>query len=120
MYTPYHVETHLEFAGESANKLYSLIKNNKFNLNLLKQDGAFLRRIDNCYDRTHQSTDKVSKNTFFEATLKDLKRVFPNNNLEYLKNKSGQLIRVGHRSSDKHYRVYLKSENLRFEFEHKH
>ena len=67
LYTPYHDGTHLEFAGESANQLYSLIKSNKFNMNLLKKYGAFLRRIDTCYDRTHQSTDKVSKDTFFEA-----------------------------------------------------
>lgn len=120
LYTPYHEGTHLEFAGESANQLYSLIKSNKFNNNLLKKYGAFLRRIDTCYDRTHQSTDEVSKDTFFEATLKDLKRVFPNNNLEYKRNRSGELINVGHRSSDKYYRVYLKGEVLRFEFEHKH
>ena len=120
LYTPYHDGTHLEFAGESANQLYSLIKTNKFNTKLLIKYGAFLRRIDTCYDRTHQSTDKVSKDTFFEATLKDLKRVFPNNNLEYKRNRSGELINVGHRSSDKYYRVYLKGEVLRFEFEHKH
>ena len=60
LYTPYHDGTHLEFAGESANQLYSLIKSNKFNTNLLKKYGAFLRRIDTCYDRTHKPTDKVS------------------------------------------------------------
>ena len=120
LYTPYHDGTHLEFAGESANQLYSLIKSNKFNMNLLKKYGAFLRRIDTCYDRIHQPTDKVSTDTFFEATLKDLKAAFPNNNLEYIRNRSGQLINVGHRSSDKYYRVYLKGEVLRFEFEHKH
>ena len=120
LYTPYHDGTHLEFAGESANQLYSLIKSNKFNMNLLKKHGAFLRRIDTCYDRTHQSSDKVSTDTFFEATLKHLKSVFPNNNLQYKRNRSGELINVGHRSSDKYYRVYLKGEVLRFEFEHKH
>jgi hypothetical protein len=118
--TPYYEGTHLELAGESANKLYSLIKSNKFNWNQLKQYGAFLRRIDTRYDRTQKSTDKVSKDTFFETTLRDLKRVFPNNNLKYKRNRSGQLIRVGYRSSDKHYRVYLKGDYLRFEFEHKH
>ena len=76
LYIPYYDGTYLEFAGESANQLYYLIKSNKFNTNLLKKYGAFLRRINTCYDRTHQSTDKVSKDTFFEATLKDLKRVF--------------------------------------------
>ncbi len=120
LYIPYQDGTHLELAGESANHLYYLIKSNKFNMNLLKKYGAFLRRIDTCYDRTHQSTDKVSNDRFFEATLKNLKNVFPNNNLEYKRNKSGELINVGHRSSDKYYRVYLKGEVLRFEFEHKH
>ena len=120
LYTPYHDGTHLEFAGESANQLYSLIKSNRFNMNLLKKYGAFLRRIDTCYDRTHQSSDKVSTDTFFEATLKHLKSVFPNNNLQYKRNRSGELINVGHRSSEKYYRVYSKGEVLRFEFEHKH
>ena len=120
LYTPYQEGTHLEFAGESAKQLYSLIKSNKFNTNLLKQSGAFLRRIDTCYDRPQKSTDKISKDTFFEATLKDLKRVFPNNNLVYKRNRSGELINVGHRSSDRYYWVYLKNEVLRFEFEHKH
>ena len=120
LHTPYHEGTHLEFAGESANQLYSLIKSYKFNTNLLIKHGAFLRRIDTCYDRTYQSTDKVSTDTFFEGTLKDLKRGFPNNNLEFKRNRRGELIKVGHRSSEKYYRVYLKGEVLRFEFEHKH
>ena len=117
--TPYYEGTHLEFAGESANHLYSFIKNNKFNWNQLEQYGTFLRRIDTCYDRLHKSIDKVTNDTFLEATLKHLKMVFPNNNLEYKRNRSGELINVGHRTSAKYYRVYLKGECLRFEFEHK-
>jgi hypothetical protein len=118
--TPYYEGTHLEFAGESANQLYFFIKEKKFNWNQLKQYGAFLRRIDTCYDRIQKSTDKINNDTFMEATLKHLKMVFPNNNLEYKRNRSGELINVGHRTSDKYYRVYLKSDCLRFEFEHKH
>ena len=117
--TPYYEGTHLEFAGESANHLYSFIKNNKFNWNKLEQYGTFLRRIDTCYDRSHKSTDRISNDTFLEATLKHFKMVFPNNNLEYKRNRSGELINVGHRTSAKYYRVYLKGESLRFEFEHK-
>jgi len=118
--TPYYEGTHLEFAGESANHLYFFIKNNKFNWNKLEQYGTFLRRMDTCYDRPQKSTDKVTNDTFLEATLKHLKRVFPNNNLEYKRNRSGELINVGHRTSDKYYRVYLKGDCLRFEFEHKY
>lgn len=119
LHTPYYEGTHLEFAGESANHLYSFIKNNKFNWNQLEQYGTFLRRVDTCYDRLHKSIDKVTNDTFLEATLKHLKMVFPNNNLEYKRNRSGELINVGHRTSAKYYRVYLKGECLRFEFEHK-
>jgi hypothetical protein len=118
--THYYEGTHLEFAGESANHLYFFIKNNKFNWNKLEQYGTFLRRMDTCYDRPQKSTDKVTNDTFLEATLKHLKRVFPNNNLEYKRNRSGELINVGHRTSDKYYRVYLKGDCLRFEFEHKY
>lgn len=117
--TPYYEGTHLEFADESANHLYSFIKNNKFNWNQLEQYGTFLRRIDTCYDRLHKSIDKVTNDRFLEATFKHLKRLFPNNNLEYRRNRSGELINVGHRTSAKYYRVYLKGECLRFEFEHK-
>jgi len=120
LHTPYYEGTHLEFAGESANQLYYCIKNNKFNWNQLEQYGAFLKRIDTCYDRTQKSTDKVTNETFIEATIRHLKTNFPKNNLEYKRNRSGELIKVGHRTSDKHYRVYLKGECLRFEFEHKH
>jgi len=118
--TPYYEGTHLEFAGESANQLYFYIKSNKFNWNQLEQYGAFLRRIDTCYDRPQKSTDKVTNETFLEATIRHLKTNFSNNNLEYKRNRSGELINVGHRTSDKYYRVYLKGECLRFEFEHKH
>jgi hypothetical protein len=52
--------------------------------------------------------------------LKDFKKVFQNNNLEYKRNRSGELINGGHRRGDKYYHVYLKSEVLRFEFEYKH
>ena len=118
--TPYYEGTHLEFAGESANQLYFYIKSNKFNWNQLEQYGAFLRRIDTCYDRPQKSTDKVTNETFLEATIRHLKTNFSKNNLEYKRNRSGELINVGHRTSDKYYRVYLKGECLRFEFEHKH
>ena len=118
--TPYYEGTHLEFAGESANRLYSLIKEKKFNWNQLKEYGAFLRRIDTYYDRIQKSTDKISNDTFIEATLVHFKSFLPNNNIEYRKNRNGQLTAVGHRTSDKFYRVYLKGECLRFEFEHKH
>ena len=118
--TPYYEGTHLEFAGESANQLYSFIKEKKFNWNKLKQYGAFLRRIDTCYDRIHKSTDKISNDTFIEATLVQFKNTLPNNNIESRKNRKGQLTAVGQRTSDKYYRVYLKSDCLRFEFEHKH
>jgi hypothetical protein len=76
--------------------------------------------IDTCYDRPQKSTDKVTNETFLEATIRYLKTNFPKNNLEYKRNRSGELINVGHRTSDKYYRVYLKGECLRFEFEHKH
>lgn len=118
--TPYYEGTHLEFAGESANQLYFYIKNNKFNWNQLEQYGYLLRRIDTCYDRSQKSTDKVTNDTFLEATIWHLKTNFPKNNLEYKRNRIGEIINVGHRTSDKYYRVYLKGECLRFEFEHKH
>lgn len=120
LYTDYHAGSHLEFAGESANKLYSLLKSNKFNWNQLEQYGAFLKRIDTCYDRPKKSADKVTNERFLETTVRHLKTNFTNNNLEYKKNRSGELISVGHRTSDKYYRVYLKGQCLRFEFEHKH
>lgn len=119
LYTPYFQGTHLEFAGVSANRLYSCIKTKKFDWNLLKQYGACLSRIDTCYDRIQKSTDKTNNDIFFEATFVHFKNTLPNNNIEYRKNKKGQLIAVGHRTSAKYYRIYLKSDYLRFEFEHK-
>ena len=118
--TPYYKGTHLEFAGRSAKRLYALLKEKKFNWNKLKQYGAFLRRIDTYYSRSQEPTDKISNNTFLEANLNQFKSVLPNNNLEYRKNRKGQLTAVGHRTSDKYYRVYLKIHCLRFEFKHKH
>ena len=118
--TPYYEGTHIEFAGESANQLYSFIKGKKFDWNRLKEYGAFLRRIDTCYDRIQKSTDKISNDAFMEATLGQFKNTLPNNNVEFRKNRKGQITAVGHRASDKFYRVYLKGECLRFEFEHKH
>ena len=120
MRTPYSKGTHLEFAGESANLLYFFIKNNKFNWNQLEQYGAFLGRIDTCYDRIQKSTDKISNDRFIDATVIQFKKILLKNNIEFRKNRSGQLTSVGHRTSDKYYRVYLKSDCLRFEFEHKH
>lgn len=118
--TPYYKGTHLEFAGRSAKRLYALIKEKKFNWNKLKQYGAFLRRIDTYYSRSQEPTDKISNNKFLEANLNQFKSVLPNNNLEYRKNRSGQTTAVGHRTSDKYYRIYMKGDCLRFEFEHKH
>lgn len=120
LYAAYHDGTNLEFAGKSANQLYFYIKSNKFNWNRLEQYEAFLIRIATCYDCPQKSTDKVTNETFLEATIRHLKTNFSNNNLEYKRNRSGERIKVGHRTNDKYYRVYLKGQCLRFEFEHKH
>jgi hypothetical protein len=57
--TPYQEGTHLEFAGESAQKLYDCIKKDKFNWKQLEQYRAFLGRIDSCYDRLEQFNDQI-------------------------------------------------------------
>ena len=120
MYTRYHKGTHLEFGGQSASQLYFIIKEKKFNWDRINQHGAFLRRIDTCYVRTQESTDKISNDIFMEDTLLQFKKVFQNKNIEYQQNKNGQTTAVGNRASDKFYRIYTKDECLRFEFEHKH
>jgi len=118
--TLYSKEAHLEFAPESTNRLYFSIKNNKFNWNQLEQYGTFLGRIDTCYDRIQKSTDKISNDKFIDVTVIQFKKILLKNNIEFRKNRGSQLTSVGHRTSDKYYRVYLKSDCLRFEFEYKH
>jgi hypothetical protein len=55
-----------------------------------------------------------------EATIRNLKDKYGTKTIAFKSNRKGQLIKIGHRSSGKHYRVYLKNKSLRFEFEHKH
>lgn len=120
--TPFQKGTHLEFAGESARKLYSVIKERRFDWTHFEHYGAFLRRIDICHDRVNKPTDKISNPQFIESTLAQFKVSLPNNSLKFEQNKMGQITAVGHRNSARYYRVYSKrkGESLRFEFEHKH
>ena len=102
-----------------ANQLHFYIKSNKFNWNELEHYRALLRRIDTYYDRSQKSTDKVTSETFLETIIRHLKTNFPNKNLEYKRNESGELINVKHNINDKYHHIHLKSKCLRFGFEHK-
>lgn len=112
----------MQFAGESARKLYSVIKERRFDWTRFEHYGAFLRRIDICHDRANKPTDTISNPQFIESTLAQFKVSLPNNSLKFEQNKMGQITAVGHRNSARYYRVYSKrkGESLRFEFEHKH
>ena len=76
-----------------------------------------LCRFDICYDHLNQPTDKVSSKKFINYCFQEFQVSKPLTNLLVEKNQQGLVFKIGHRRSEKDYRLYTENNYLRFEFE---
>lgn len=115
----YQQGTHIEFSGENAHRIFYSIKRKWFQWKKLLKHQAILRRLDICYDRMPKATDQISNSIFINESLQQFQKSHPNQNLIFYKNQDGLVVKIGHRQSKRHYRVYTKkdTQRLRFEFE---
>jgi len=120
LYTKYHKGTHLEFSGFHAEKIYGLMKQKRIKWENLRKFNPILRRFDICYDRLNQPTDRMSSKEFINYCFQEFQISHPCTNLIVEKNQQGLVFKIGHRRSEKYYRLYTKNNSLRFEFEIKY
>ena len=123
----------IQFPGLSANQFYKLIKQKKIQWEKLTTVDIVLSRFDIVYERRNKSTDTIRPKEFINSSFVEFQDLHPFKNLLAERNRKGLLLKIGHRKSARHYRIYtghqnnslrfeaeMKGECLRFEFEHKY
>lgn len=122
LYEAYFVEdnpnwdgTLLHFSGLNSCYLYSLIKDNKIDWQVL--NAAVLNRFDLYFEREFKITDPIPVKHFLRDCQQKLKQGNRKTSLE--ENKSGWILRIGNRRTNNYLRIYEKGQVLRFEHEMK-
>jgi hypothetical protein len=114
----YWVGTKIIFSGKDAAYFYKLIQTQRFDWDLLKFDehSLSLGRIDVCYDRELNSTDR-DPHLFLENSCQTINE--KNDKQQAKMSKSGNILWIGKRSSSNFFRGYLKPgrKKIRFEIE---
>ncbi len=108
--------TTLCFKGNSARLFYEVLKFKKLDWTVFDLDSTNLGRIDVCYDRELNSTDR-DPHLFLENSCQTINE---KNDKEHAKmSKNGRILWIGKRSSSNFFRVYLKPgrKKIRFEIE---
>jgi hypothetical protein len=108
---PYWDGTILEFSGINAREFYKCLKEHTVDWKLFRN--PTLSRFDLYYSLETPLTEDSIK-SFFQSCQKNSQL-----NLGYQKNKRGQILRIGRRTSDRFSRIYTRSNRLRFEHEMK-
>jgi hypothetical protein len=108
---PYWEGTILEFSGINAREFYRHIKEHPVYWEIFQNPS--LSRFDLYYSLETPLTEDSIK-SFFQICQKNSQL-----NLGYQKNKRGQILRIGRRTSDRFSRIYTRSNRLRFEHEMK-
>ena len=112
------IGTKIIFSGENAEHFYNQIKQNQFDWKIFNPRNPTLARIDLYYFRetkirhTNEYIQDFMEKCRRRVITKD-KRRKANWDFE----SSGLVLRIGHRTSSKYYRVYHTDQGLKFELE---
>lgn len=110
--TKYWRGTTLCFKGNSAQLFYEDLKFKKLDWAVFDLDSTNLGRIDLCYDRELNSTDR-DPHLFLENSCQTINE---KNDKRHAKiSEDGNILWIGKRSSSNYYRVYQKQNGLQFE-----
>src|SRR6056300_1393182 len=114
--TKYWKGTSLCFKGNSAQLFYQDLKVKKLDWTVFDLDSTNLGRIDVCYDRELNSTDR-DPHLFLENSCHIINEKNVESGAKISKN--GNILWIGKRSSSNFFRVYLKPgmKKIRFEIE---
>lgn len=109
----------IQFYGVSGKEFYRFIKQNAIQWE--KFTNPRLSRFDLVYRRISKSNDLISPRDFINFSYFESQEVHPSKNIKAEKKQDGLILKIGHRSNEKHYRVYSNPKNnlLRFEAEMK-
>ena len=114
----YWKRTVFEFPGQSANKLYRLLKSHDIDWNSLQLSSLRLSRLDICYDQRKSSLFDPKK--FDDFLINSRSYIMENTKTENTKlitNNKGRILGINRRSNPRYYRVYEGRTQIRFELE---
>jgi len=112
------VGTKIIFSGGNGNHIYNQVKKNKFYWSIFDGLTVSLSRIDVCYFRKWNLSDKNELlEDFMEKCCQRVKAKNKKRKATWNLESSGLVLRIGHRGSPKFYRVYENDKGLRFELE---
>ena len=96
-----------ELPGQSANKLYQLLKSHESDCNSLQLSSLQLRRLDICYDQEKSSIFDQKK---FDDFLIDSRSYIMENikteNTKLITNSKSRILGINRQSNPRYYRVY--------------
>lgn len=103
----YWKQTVFELPGQSANKLYQLLKSHESDCNSLQLSSLQLRRLDICYDQEKSSIFDQKK---FDDFLIDSRSYIMENikteNTKLITNSKSRILGINRQSNPRYYRVY--------------
>ena len=103
----YWKQTVFELPGQSANKLYQLLKSHESDCNSLQLSSLQLRRLDICYDQEKSSIFDQKK---FDDFLIDCRSYIMGNikteNTKLITNSKSRILGINRQSNPRYYRVY--------------
>ena len=108
----------IDFSGNNAAQVYSLIQEQKIDWNIFQLSNLSLSRFDLCYFRERQDTDQTDEvEIFFKNFISKLANRHKKNSLNFDQSTKGYILRIGNRKSSNFYRIYQTKTGLRFELE---
>lgn len=108
----------LEFPGQSANKLYQLLKSNAIDWYSFEFNDLRLSRLDIYYEQTKSHSFKSDEfDQFLLNTRKHLLLETRTETIKLINSLKGRILGINKRSNSRYFRVYENSNRIRFELE---
>lgn len=106
----------IHFSGKNAAYLYSCIKEDRFDWNLLELQRISLGRFDLHYFRKSEARDSNQEiEDFMEKSCQKIGSKSKRIQSSWTRTPKGRLLRIGSRSSSNFYRVYQKEKDVTYD-----
>jgi hypothetical protein len=110
------VGSQIHFSGKNAAYLYSCIKEDRFDWNLLELQRISLGRFDLHYFRQSEARDSNQEiEDFMEKSCQRIGSKSKRIQASWTRTQKGRLLRIGSRSSSNFYRVYQKEKEVTYD-----
>jgi len=117
-YTTYWSGTKVDFYGKNATQFYTIIKQQKFDWNILDLSSTSLGRFDYYYFRPITDAHNDDKLKYFmQSFCHKILTNYKRRKATFGREETGYVTRIGSRTSSNYYRIYQTEQGVKFELE---